>query len=133
VHGMALRPAMPTGVGVLDGKPILILSGNPVASVIGFEVFGRPLICRMLGMPKEEPHVLSKAKLTRKVAVLLGRKTFVRVKVSFKDGELIAEPISAKGSGAISTMTQSNGYVVVPEDREGLTEGEIVLVQMFSS
>jgi molybdopterin molybdotransferase len=133
VHGMALRPAMPTGVGVLDGKPILILSGNPVASVIGFEVFGRPLICRMLGMPKEEPHVLSKAKLTRKVAVLLGRKTFVRVKVSLKYGELIAEPISAKGSGAISTMTQSNGYVVVPEDREGLTEGEMVLVQMFSS
>jgi molybdopterin molybdotransferase len=133
VHGMALRPAMPTGVGVLDGKPILILSGNPVSSVIGFEVFGRPLICRMLGMPKEEPHVLSKAKLTRKVAVLLGRKTFVRVKVSLKDGELIAEPISAKGSGAISTMTQSNGYVIVPEDREGLTEGEMVLVQMFSS
>jgi molybdopterin molybdotransferase len=113
-HGIALRPAMPTGVGMLEGKPILILSGNPVSSVIGFEVFGRPLICHMLGMPKEEPHVLLKAKLTGKVTVLLGRKHYVRVKVSLRDGELVADPISARGSGAISTMTQSNGYVVVP-------------------
>ncbi len=131
-HGIALRPAMPTGVGILEGKPILILSGNPVSSVIGFEVFGRPLICHMLGMPKEEPHVLLKAKLTGKVTVLPGRKHYVRVKVSLRDGELVADPISARGSGAISTMTQSNGYVVVPENREGLTEGELVLVQMFS-
>ena len=53
VHGVALRPAMPTAVGMLEGKPVLILSGNPVAAVIGFEVFGRPLICKMLGMTKQ--------------------------------------------------------------------------------
>ena len=53
VHGVALRPAMPTAVAVLEGKPVLILSGNPVAAVIGFEVFGRPVICKMLGMKKD--------------------------------------------------------------------------------
>ena len=55
VHGVALRPAMPTAVAVLEGKPVLILSGNPVASIIGFEVFGRPMVCRLLGMSKTEP------------------------------------------------------------------------------
>ena len=88
VHGVALRPAMPTAVAMLEGKPVLILSGNPVAAIIGFEVFGRPLICRMLGMPKEEPRPVVKAVLARKVTSVLGRKTYVRVHVVLKDGEL---------------------------------------------
>jgi molybdopterin molybdotransferase len=131
VHGVALRPAMPTAVGMLEGKPVLILSGNPVAAVIGFEVFGRPLICKMLGMDREEPRLIVKAVLARRVTSALGRKTYVRVRVIMKDCELFAEPVSAKGSGSISTMTQSNGYVVVPENREGVAEGETVIVQMF--
>ena len=74
VHGVALRPAMPTGVAILRGKPVLILSGNPVASVIGFEVFGRPMVCRMLGMSKTEPRPMLKAILARKVASALRKK-----------------------------------------------------------
>ena len=133
VHGVALRPAMPTAIGVLEGKPVLILSGNPVAAVIGFEVFGRPLICRMLGMPKEEPRQIVNAVLGRNVASALGRKTYVRVHVALVDGELVAQPVSAKGSGSITTMTQSNGYLVVPENREGITQGEIVTIRMFGN
>jgi molybdopterin molybdotransferase len=131
VHGVALRPAMPTAVGALEGKPVLILSGNPVAAIIGFEVFGRPMISRMLGMGKTEPRPLLKAILSRKVACALGRKTYVRVCVTLKNGEFYAEPVSAKGSGSISTMTQSNGFVIVPENREGVAEGETVNVHMF--
>jgi molybdopterin molybdotransferase len=131
VHGVALRPAMPTGVGMLEGKPVLILSGNPVAAVIGFEVFGRPLICKLSGMPQTEFRPLAKAVLMRKITSVLGRKTYVRVRVTLKNGDLFAEPISAKGSGSISTMTQSNGYLIVPENREGISEGETVFVQMF--
>jgi molybdopterin molybdotransferase len=131
VHGVALRPAMPTAVAVLEGKPVLILSGNPVAAIIGFEVFGRPMICRLLGMEKTEPRPLVKAVLSRRVASALGRKTYVRVRVTLRNGEFFAEPISAKGSGSISTMTSSNGFMVVPENREGVSEGESVIVHMF--
>jgi molybdopterin molybdotransferase len=133
VHGVALRPAMPTGVAILEGKPILILSGNPVASVIGFEVFGRPMVCRLLGMSKTEPRPILEAVLARKVASAIGRKTFVRVKVTLKGGAFYAEPVSTKGSGSISTMTQSNGFVIVAENREGVSEGETVIVHMFGS
>jgi molybdopterin molybdotransferase len=111
----------------------MVLSGNPVAAVIGFEVFTRPLICRMLGMSKTEARPVVKAVLARRVASALGRKTYVRVRVVEKDGEFVAELVSAKGSGAISTMTQSNGYVIVPENREGVSEGETVIVHMFGS
>jgi molybdopterin molybdotransferase len=133
VHGMALRPAMPTALAVLEGKPVMILSGNPVAAIIGFEVFARPLICKMLGMRKEEPRPVIKAVMTRKVATALGRKTFVRVRVLRKNGEFLAEPVSARGSGAISTMTRGNGFVIVPENREGVTEGELVTVRLFGN
>ena len=55
------------------------------------------------------------------------------VRVTLKGGEFYAEPVSAKGSGAISTMTQSNGFVIVPENREGVSEGETVMVHLFGS
>jgi molybdopterin molybdotransferase len=133
VHGLALRPAMPTAVAAVDGKPVMILSGNPVAAVIGFEVLARPLICKMLAMSREEPRPTVNAVMTRKVAAALGRKTFVRVRVTQKNGEFFAEPVSARGSGAISTMTRGNGFVIVPENREGVTEGEVVLVRLFGN
>lgn len=131
VHGVAMRPAMPTALAIANGKPIIILSGNPVAAMIGFEVFMRPLICRMLGLKREERRLMVKAKITRRIGTFLGRKTFVRVRVFQHNGELFAEPISARGSGIISTMTKANGYVVVPENREGLEEGENVSVHLF--
>jgi molybdopterin molybdotransferase len=131
VHGVAMRPAMPTALAAIDGKPILILPGNPVAAIIGFEVFARPLICRMLGMKRVEPRLTVEAKTTRGIATALGRRNFVRVRVFRHDGELLAEPISARGSSMISTMTKANGYVIVPENREGLEEKERVSVQLF--
>ncbi len=133
VHGVALRPAMPTALAVIDRKPVVILSGNPVAAAIGFEVFARPLICMMVGMSGEEPRPTVNAVMTRKVAAALGRRTYLRVRVTQKSGEMLAEPISARGSGAISTMTRGNGFVIVPENREGIAEGEVVLVRLFGS
>ena len=133
VHGMALRPAMPTALAALDGKAVLILSGNPVAAIIGFEVFARPLICLMLGMKHVEQRPILSAVMTRKVATALGRRTFVRVKVTQKNGEFHAEPVSARGSGSISTMTRGNGFVVVPENREGVRAGEVVAVRLFGN
>ena len=74
VHGVALRPAMPTALSMLEGKPVLILSGNPVAAIVGFEVFGRPMVCRLLGMVDSEPRPMLKAVLRRRVSSALGQK-----------------------------------------------------------
>lgn len=133
VHGVAMRPAMPTALAVVDGKPVLIFPGNPVAAMVGFEVFARPLIFRMLGLKRVESRFEVQARVTRRMATTLGRRNFVRVRVFQTGGELRAEPISARGSSLISTMTRANGYVVVAEDREGLEEGELVTVQMFDN
>jgi molybdopterin molybdotransferase len=96
VHGIAMRPAMPTALGAIDKKPVLVLSGNPVAALTGFEVFGRPLISKMLGLKHEEYRPAVKAKMTRKITTALGRKNFVRVKVVQKMDEYQAEPSALK-------------------------------------
>ena len=132
VHGIAMRPAMPTALAIADKKPIIILSGNPVAAMIGCEVFARPLICKMLGLEQDLRPVV-RAKITRRVPTTLGRRSFVRVHASQYGGEFLAEPVSTLGSGVISTMTKANGYVIVPENREGLEEGELVTVHLFDS
>lgn len=133
IHGVALRPAMPTALAAIDGKPILILSGNPVAAIVGFEVFARPLISKMLGLKNEEMRPVTQAMLTRQVKTSLGRRNFVRVRVVRIEDEFFAEPVSSKGSGLISTMTRANGFVIAPENREGISKGEEVLVSLFDS
>jgi molybdopterin molybdotransferase len=130
VHGVAMRPGMPTALAVLDRKPVFVLSGNPVAAMIGFEVFARPILLRLLGIEKE-PRSMLKAKLTRKVSSELGRRVFLRVYAFEREGEFFAEPIRVKGSGILSTMTKANGYVIIPEDCEVVEEDEWVLVHLF--
>jgi len=130
VHGIAMQPGMPTALAILQGKPVFVLSGNPVAAIIGFEVFARPLILKLLGVERE-PRPTLKARLTRRVASTLGRRVFLRVRVFERNGEFFVEPVRIKGAGSLSTMTKANGLVRIPENREGIEEGESVIVHLF--
>ncbi len=132
VHGVAMRPGMPTALGILKRKPVFVLSGNPAAAVFGFEVFVRPTVLRLLGV-QSEPRTCVEARLTRRVAGALGRRVYLRVKAIERKGEVLAEPVLAKGSGLLSSLTKANGYVVISEDREGLEKDEKVTVHLFSS
>lgn len=132
VHGVAMRPGMPTALGILKRKPVFVLSGNPAAAVFGFEVFVRPTVLRLLGV-QSEPRTWVEARLTRRVAGALGRRVYLRVKAIERKGEVLAEPVLAKGSGLLSSLTKANGYVVISEDREGLEKDEKVTVHLFSS
>lgn len=133
VHGVAMRPGMPTALAVVKRKPIILLPGNPVAAMLGFEVFCRPLISRMLGLSQTESRPKLMVKMKRKISTTLGRKNLVRVRVSRGKEGFIAEPISARGSSLFSTMTSANGYVIVAENQEGLAEGETVEAYMFGN
>ena len=132
VHGIAMRPGMPTALAVLKQKPIIVLSGNPVAAVVGFEVFTRPLIQKLLGVAYEGRPVVA-GKLSRRVVGALGRRVYLRVRLRREEGDWHVDPIRAKGSGIITTMTRADGYVIIPHDREGLDEGETVSVHLLKS
>ncbi|UCD96809.1 MAG: molybdopterin molybdotransferase MoeA [Candidatus Bathyarchaeota archaeon] len=130
VHGIAMRPGMPTALAVVKRKPVIVLSGNPVAAIVGFEVFVRPLIQRLLGV-KDEGRPVVAGRVSRRVVGALGRRVYVRVQLRKEGGELYVDPIRAKGSGIITTMTRADGYLIIPHDREGVDEGEVVLVHLL--
>lgn len=134
VHGISLRPGYPTGLAVVDGKPVVSLPGYPVSNAFAFRVIVRPLLARFLGTDVDvEPTVL--AKMARRVAAPGGLRTFVRVRlVEAGAGEgvrLVAEPIMASGAGVISSLTQADGLLIIPEDSEGVDEGEEVEVVLL--
>jgi molybdenum cofactor synthesis domain-containing protein len=130
VHGVAMRPSMPVGLAVINGKLILSLPGYPVSAYLAFLEFFPTLVSRLLGsdfMPR--PKV--KAKLSRRIAGILGSKTYVRVRVNETDHGLIADPVRTSGAGILSSLVQANGFIIIPEQVEGYEESEFVDVELF--
>ena len=130
-HGVKMRPGRPTGVALVRNKPVFMLSGYPVAAFTGFEVFVKPVLNHMKGSkPYLQPIV--RASLTRRLAKPVGVKAFVRVNVRREnDGRYSVEPMRLTGSGLLSTLTRSNGFLVMDEELEGHDEGENVDIVLF--
>lgn len=130
VHGIAMRPSLPTGLAVVNAKPVVSLPGFPVSAMFAFWTFVQPLIFRMLGTePDPQPRI--KARSTKRIVGVPGFRTFVRVLVKEQEGKLLAEPLRTPGSGVLTTLTRANGMVIVPESLEGFDEGAEVEVQLF--
>jgi molybdopterin biosynthesis enzyme len=72
-----------------------------------------------------------KAKMLRRVPSHGGLRTYVRVKLSRLGDEYVAEPIRASGASMISTIVRADGIVIIPEEKEGIEEGETVEVSLL--
>ena len=131
VHGVAVRPGSPVALSIYDGKPIISLPGPPAACLIAFHLFARPVIRRLAGFRAEFLPCV-RARLAARIPSRLGNRSHVRVRLYRKNGQFWAEPLQVTGSGILSTMTRSQGFVVIPEDREGLEEGELVTVYLYT-
>jgi molybdopterin molybdotransferase len=129
VHGFAVQPGKTACLAVIGGRPLVALSGLPVAAMSTLELVVRPLL-RGLGLRLPEyPRVL--ARLTRRLTTKAGLLGFARVRVFERDGELLAEPVMVGGSGSLASLLRGNGFVVVPEEVEGFDEGEVVEVHLY--
>ncbi len=129
VHGVAMRPGKPTALAAVNGKPVILLPGYPVATMMAFNTFVKPLISKMLGTPVGKPpgHVV-KAVMARRVPSSPGVRDFVRVIVKKADNGYVADLVRTRGAGIISSMVKANGLVIIPEEKEGIEEGEEVEV-----
>lgn len=130
-HGVAMRPGEPTGAGLAGDKLVFMLPGYPVAAIFAYETFVRPALEKMLGVEEEEGYNRVRGRLTRRVASELGRRDYVRVMLKTSENGLLVEPLMAKGSGVITSLVKAKGFVVVPENTEGLEEGTTVVVNLF--
>ena len=143
VHGVALKPGHPVALGVVEETPVIMLPGYPVACIVNAVQFLKPAL-KSAGSLPIDPVPTHTGRLIRKIPSEPGVRSFVRVRVSeptederHPDGttadEPEIEPTRASGSGILSSVALADGWVVVPEDREGYAAGERVTVERWEA
>ena len=125
-----MKPGRPLASGRLGGRPFLGLPGNPVAAVVSFELFGRPLLLRLLGHRDwRKPTV--RARLTAPVENRGGRRHFVRALVAAGPDGPTVRPTGEQGSGVLTALVRANGLLIVPDGVECLALGDEAEVEML--
>ena len=130
VHGVAIRPGHPLVLGISnEGKPLLGIPGYPVSAILTSELFVRPLLYRMQGLPLPQRPTL-KATMTRKLLSPIGEDEYVRVKLGQVGERLMAAPLS-RGAGVIMSMVRADGIARIPRFSEGVHAGADVEVELL--
>ena len=127
IHGVGIKPGKPFAFGIIHEKPVFMLSGYPVAAMVQFDVFVRQELLAMQGIQTKPMRVRRTA--ARKIASTLGRTEYIRAKANNET----VKPLKIKGSGIIRSMIESNCYVVIEENLEGVEEGEECEVLLYDS
>ncbi len=122
---IAMQPGKPQGFGVVGGVPVFTLPGNPVSALVSFELFVRPALRRMRGLPASPEGASWQRPATGTVTVRVsetmqsaaGRRTFPRVRLERDDtGELVATSAGGQGAHQMSGLASAHALLVVPEE-----------------
>jgi molybdopterin molybdotransferase len=127
VHGVAMRPASPAGLGFVGEVPVVLLPGNPVSCLCAYDFFAGRIVRRRGGRPPEWPYRPVERPLARKLVSTLGRVDYARVRIV----DELVEPLAISGASILSSTTRADGFVVVPADLEGYPRGECVTVWRY--
>jgi len=124
-----MRPGKPLAFGAFPSGsrrvPHIGLPGNPVSSMITFELFGRPAIFKMMGKPRHDrPRVTATAE--ERIENTDGRRVYARAIVTERDGRHYAALTGPQGSGILTSMALANALAVVPEDVPAIEAGDAV-------
>jgi putative molybdopterin biosynthesis protein len=111
VHGVALKPGKPLCLGVVGGKPIVVLPGFPTSAIFTFHAFIAPVIRAWAGLPPEAEKAVA-ARVPVRIVSELGRKEFVLVSLIEGGDAKFAFPIG-KGSGAVTSFSQADGFIEI--------------------
>lgn len=126
---VAMKPGKPQAYGKIDGKPVFGLPGNPVSSLVVFELFVRPALLKMAGhMDLLRPTF--KATLETDVTNKDGRVNFMRAILTEQDGQYTAKTTGPQGSGILHSLVLANGLITIPSGA-ALSAGETVDAQFL--
>ena len=126
---IAIRPAKPFAFGTLNGTPVFGLPGNPVSSIISFELLARPALRKMMGhadgeLDRPRLKAVADTDIRRRPD---GKTHFARVAIVVDGGRLHARAISGQGSHQLAAMASANALAVLP-DGDGVPVGDEVEV-----
>jgi molybdopterin molybdotransferase len=119
---VAIKPAKPLAFGVIGGTPVFGLPGNPVSSLVSFELFARPTLLQMMGhAARFRPEVVATAghAMPRKPD---GKLHLDRVRVRAEGDGYVAASTGAQASNVLSATAAANGLALLP-DGDGVPEG----------
>jgi molybdopterin molybdotransferase len=128
---VAMQPGMPQGFGTIAGPgpdettPIFTLPGNPVSSYVSFQLFVRPALRKMQGLPPD-PLPSVRATLTGPLRSPGGRRSFIRAQLVYTGSGYTATPVGGQGSHQLAALAAADSLVVVPEWIAKLGEGDEV-------
>lgn len=112
---VAMRPGQPLAFGLVSGKPLFGLPGNPVSSMVSFEQFVRPAILKMSGHTKLfRPTIL--AELGEDLEKKAGLTYFLRCRLIRENDKILATTTGEQGSGILSSMVKAQGLIVLPAE-----------------
>ena len=129
---LAIKPGRPLALGQIRGKAFIGLPGNPVAMMVTFLRFARPVLLRLLGAREIEP-VLFRVRADFEHKKKDGRREWVRARlVADADGGPVAKKFPRDGAGVLTSMVESDGLVELPESLTHLKRGSMVDFLPFS-
>jgi molybdopterin molybdotransferase len=131
-RGVAMRPGRPTSAAIISGKPVIMLSGYPVAAWTGLEAIVNPAIHLAFKIdPPKRPVV--RGIITRRIPNTIGYRSYIRVHIRRgNNNKYYIEPYMLKGSGVLSSLVKTNGYIILYEDIEGYEEGDEVEAYLYA-
>jgi molybdopterin molybdotransferase len=118
-----MRPGAPVGFGSLGGMPWIGLPGNPVSTMVTFELFVRPAIRKLMGYSTFFRHTVP-VRVAERLHYPPRLTHFLRAVVTERDGVLEARLTGPQGSGILTSMARANALLVVPAEREDVEVGE---------
>jgi len=125
-----IKPGMPLLFGLLDGKPVFSLPGNPVSTMVTFLQFVKPAIEKMSGLsPEERPP--RKAKLAHEYLKKDGKRHYLRGIVAQENGEAVVRTTGPQVSNVMTSLALANCLIIIPEDRELVRAGDEVEIEML--
>jgi molybdopterin molybdotransferase len=127
LHGLAMRPSSPAGMGRIGNMLVFLLPGNPVSCLCAYDFFAGRAIRKLAGRNPDWPHRTVRLPLSRKLVSAVGRLDYCRVMIE----QDRVEPLALSGASILSSTTRANGFVIVPEDLEGYAPGETVTVYLY--
>jgi len=127
IHGVAMRPSSPAGVGRIGETLVFLLPGNPVSCLCAYDFFAGRAIRLRGGRDGDWPHRRLRAKVARKIVSAIGRVDYCRVRIV--DGAV--DPIALSGASVLSSTTRADGFVIVPAESEGYGPGSEVIVYLY--
>lgn len=127
---VAMRPGKPLAFGRMGKVLVFGLPGNPVSSMVSFEIFVRPAILKMLGTKEGRLDGID-AVLEESVAKRKDLRYFLRARTRWENGVFMTRTTGAQGSGILRSMALANSLIILPEDVESVKKGEKVKIRFL--